>query len=91
LLIPPTIIVTVGRLAAELAAAEPLALALAVALVVPLAAGEEVLLLPDEHAATVSAVAQAAAMAAREPRLRLILCIGATPLLRFEGKEKRVR
>jgi hypothetical protein len=81
---PPTIIVTVGMLAVELAAAEPLALA------VPLAAGAEVLLLPDEQAATLSAVAHAAARAAREPLRRPILCIGATPLLRFKGKEKRM-
>jgi hypothetical protein len=86
---PPTIMVTVGRLAVELAEAEPLALALAAALPVPLAAGAEVVLLLDEQAATLSAVAHAAARAAREPLLRPIFCMGATPLLRFEGKEKR--
>jgi hypothetical protein len=75
---PPTIIVTVGRLAAELAEAGLLPLAVALAAVVPPPAAE-VLLLPDEQAATVSAVAQAAARAAKAPRLRPILCIGATP------------
>jgi hypothetical protein len=78
---PPTIIVTVGMLAVELAEAELL----------PPAGDEEALLLPDEHAATVSVVAHAAARAASEPLLRPILRIGATPLLRFEGKEKRDR
>jgi len=89
---PPTIIVTVGRLAVELAEAEllPPAVALALPLAVP-PAGDEEALLPDEHAATVSVVAHAAARAASEPLLRPILRIGATPLLRFEGKEKRDR
>jgi hypothetical protein len=84
---PPTIIVTVGRLAAELAGAELAGAEL------PLAAGvllaDEEALLPDEQAATVTAVAHAAARAARERLLRPVICIGATPLLRFEGKEKR--
>jgi hypothetical protein len=86
---PPTIIVTVGRAAVELAEAEllPPAVAPAPALVVP-PAGDEEVLLPDEQAATVSAV-HAAARAAREPLVRPILRIGATPLLRFEGKEMR--
>jgi hypothetical protein len=91
---PPTIILTVGRLAAELAGADPppLPAALPVLLLVagPPAAGEEALLLPDEHAATVSAVALATARAARERLLRPILCIGVTPLLRCKGKEKRI-
>src|SRR5215469_9422901 len=56
---PPTIIVTVGRLPLELEAPPPL-----------VAAGP--LLLPDEHAATVRAVAHAAASAAMEPLLRPI-------------------
>jgi hypothetical protein len=86
---PPTIMVTVGRLAAELAGAElPLPVLLPVAVLPP--AAEEALL-PDEHAATVSAVAHAAARAAREPLLRPVIRIGATPLLRCEGKEKRNR
>jgi hypothetical protein len=52
---PPTIIVTVGRLALEL---DP-----------PAAEPDE----PDEHAATVSAVAHTAASPARDPFLRPIL------------------
>jgi hypothetical protein len=56
---PPTIIVTVGRLAFEL---EP-----------PPAAAADPLDEPDEHAATVSAVAHTAASPARDPFLRPIL------------------
>jgi hypothetical protein len=55
---PPTIIVTVGRLALE---------------VEPPPAADAAVLLPDEHAATVRAAAHAAATAAREPLLRPIL------------------
>jgi hypothetical protein len=75
---PPTIIVTVGRLALE-----PLELDAP-----PPAAAADELLLPDEQAATVTTVAQAAARAASEP-LRMVLSIGATPLTRYEGKEDR--
>jgi hypothetical protein len=80
---PPTIILTVGRLAAELAGAE---------LPPPADDGADaaVPLLPDEHAATVTAVAHAAARAASERLLIPILRIGATPLLRFAGKRKAI-
>jgi hypothetical protein len=56
---PPTIIVTVGRPALEVEPPPPVA--------------DADVLLPDEHAATVRAVAHAAATAAKEPLLRLIL------------------
>src|SRR5512146_1939064 len=68
---PPTIIVTVGRLALAPAEAElpPPAVAELPPAVPP--AGAEPL--PDEQAATVSVVAHAAARAASKPLLRLIL------------------
>src|ERR1700722_3063827 len=82
---PPTIIVTVGRLAAE---AEPPPSAAAVGLLPP----------PDEQAATARAVAHATASAARAPLLELILVgliLGMALLLRVEvgegkfGRERR--
>jgi len=85
---PPTIIVTVGR-AEELAGAELLAPAAAVLPAADEGAEVEVVLLLDEHAVMVTAVAHAATRATREPLLRPILRTSITPLLRFEGKEKR--
>jgi hypothetical protein len=71
---PPTIIVTVGRLPLELLPEpEP----------PPLAEG---VLLPDEHAATVTAVAHAAASAAREPFLRPILRMVLLLIVEMRGK-----
>src|SRR5579872_4832702 len=80
---PPTIIVTVGSAALELA--PPLDAA-----VPPPVAGVDVdVLLPDEQAATVTAVAHAtanaAAMPRREPILRIVL------LLCFIARGKKVR
>src|SRR5579872_2709012 len=79
---PPTIIVTVGRLVLE-----PPELAALDA--PPLAAAADELLLPDEQAATVRAVAHAAARAPSAPRRRPVLFIGATPLTRYERKGDR--
>jgi hypothetical protein len=73
-LIPPTIIVTVGRLPLEAAAAPP-----------PEVEG---VLLPDEHAVTVTAVAHTAASAAMEPLLRPILRIVLLLTVEMRGKSE---
>jgi hypothetical protein len=74
-LIPPTIIVTVGRLPLEVDAAPP-------------AEVEGVLLLPDEHAVTVTVVAHTAASAAMEPLLRPILRIVLLLIVEMRGKSE---
>jgi hypothetical protein len=74
-LIPPTIIVTVGRLPLEAATAPPPEV-------------EGVLLLPDEHAVTVTAVAHTAASAAMEPLLRPILRIVLLLTVEMRGKSE---
>jgi hypothetical protein len=72
---PPTIIVTVGRVELEPEAEPELAPDAPPAVV-----AADVLLLPDEQAATLRTVAQAAASAAKEPllmptlRIMLLLC-----------------